>query len=182
MTCAMPLGRYRLAVAATAVLAGCSDNQCVLAPKGPGAVELASLRLRNRRAFARRPLRRPGDAWFSESRAMLNLVAVLSGPIVWALHFFSLYLIEALACTVVGTSAGTRVRTNGAVITALALAVLLGLAVRHRRGFRRRSHGTANSADALERCAALLAVLSLVAVLWAYVPLFVFPACVPGGT
>jgi hypothetical protein len=116
----------------------------------------------------------------TQPRTMLHLIAVLSGPIVWALHFFSLYLIEALACTVAGTSAGTQVRTSGAVITALALAVLLGLAVRHRRGFRR-SHGTANAADALERYAALLAVLSLVAVLWASIPLFVFPACVPGG-
>jgi uncharacterized membrane-anchored protein len=116
----------------------------------------------------------------TQPRSMLDLIAVLSGPIVWSLHFFSLYLLEALGCTVAGTSAGGYVRTSGAVITAVALAALLGLAMYHRRGFRRRSHGTGNEADALERYAALLAVLSLVAVLWASIPLFVFPACVPG--
>ena len=115
----------------------------------------------------------------TQPRTMLDLIAVLSGPIVWALHFFSLYLIEALGCTVAGTTAGTHVRTSGAVITVVALAALLGLTMYHRRGFRRRSHGTA--ADALERYAALLAALSLVGVLWASIPLFVFPACVPAG-
>jgi hypothetical protein len=73
----------------------------------------------------------------------------------------------------------TQARTNGAVITALAL--LLGLAVRHRRVFRRRSHGTANSADALERYAAMLAVLSFVAVLWASIPLSCFPPAPDGA-
>jgi hypothetical protein len=34
MTRATPLRGYPLAMAATAVLAGCSDNQSVLAPKG----------------------------------------------------------------------------------------------------------------------------------------------------
>ncbi len=43
MTIGTPLRRYQVAVAATAVLAGCGGNQSVLAPKGPGAVELAQL-------------------------------------------------------------------------------------------------------------------------------------------
>lgn len=117
----------------------------------------------------------------TQPRAMNDLLLVLSAPIVWALHFFALYLIEALWCTAAGPSAGSHVRTIGAVITAIALAVLLGLALHHRRGFRLRSHETAGVSDELARYAALLAVPSTIAVLWASIPLFVFPACVPAS-
>jgi hypothetical protein len=107
----------------------------------------------------------------------LHLVKALAGPIVWAAHFFFLYLTEAFACTGQGSSTAA-VRWIGIAATLVALAVLalfsIGLA-----GVRHQTETAAT--DSALGIAVPLAVLSMVAIIWTSIPLFLFPACVPGS-
>jgi hypothetical protein len=110
----------------------------------------------------------------SGSRPLTDLLFAFAGPIVWAGHFFGVYLTEALLCPTEGSATQATVRSIGGVLTVLALAVLLAFAIRHRRD------------DPTGRSAALffafpLTLLSVLAVLWTSLPLWVLPACAPGG-
>lgn len=101
--------------------------------------------------------------------SLTHLLIALTGPIVWAAHFFILYLAEAFAC---GAGA-TAIRWIGAMATIGALAVLAVW------GGRRGAHTSdvQPSADVGLSIALPLALLSIVAILWSAMPLFLLPAC-----
>ena len=113
-------------------------------------------------------------------RPMSDLLLALTGPIVWAGHFFGLYLTEALLCSAPGPATGAQVRWIGAGLTAIALAGLVAFALRHRHDFHLFA-GDATGASAALSFAGPLTIVSILAVLWTSIPLFLHPACAPGG-
>ena len=113
-------------------------------------------------------------------RATSDLLLALTGPIVWAGHFFGLYLTEALLCSAPGPATGGQVRWIGAGLTAIALAGLVAFALRHRHDFHLFA-GDATGASAALSFAGPLTIVSILAVLWTSIPLFLLPACSSGS-
>jgi hypothetical protein len=113
-------------------------------------------------------------------RPVSDLLLASFGPIVWAGHFFGLYLTEALLCSAPGPVTGGQVRWIGAGLTVVALAVLVVFAVRSRGAFGF-SDDRRTRAGALSSFAGPLTVVSMLAVFWTSLPLFLLPACTPGG-
>ncbi len=113
----------------------------------------------------------------TQPRPMSDLVLALTGPIVWAAHFFFLYLAEAFLCSGQIPATGMAVRATGAAATVVALTALVLFALRSRTAGRSGS-GSAQTGTALG-FAVPLALLSMVAVLWSSVPLLLLPACAP---
>jgi hypothetical protein len=108
------------------------------------------------------------------TRPLTDLLLALAGPIVWAGHFFAVYLTEALLCPAQGSATHAIVRSIGGVLTTLALAALIAFARRNLRDHR--AGGSAELFFALP-----LTLLSVLAVLWTSLPLLALPACAPGG-
>ena len=107
--------------------------------------------------------------------SVIDLVKPLTGPIVWAAHFFFLYLTEAFACA--GSSLPAEaVRWSGLVATTTALAAL---ALYLARLYPFRQQDRTAQAEAAFIFGAPLALLSMVAILWTAMPLLLFPACAP---
>ncbi len=105
--------------------------------------------------------------------SVIDLVKVLIGPIVWAAHFFFLYLTEAFACA--GSNSLTdAMRWSGLAATLAALAVLALYFTRVRP--LRHQDRTARAEPAFN-FGAPLALLSMVATLWTAIPLLLLPAC-----
>ena len=65
-------------------------------------------------------------------RPMSDLLLAFTGPLVWAGHFFGLYLTEALLCSTSASAATIQIRWIGAGLTVIALAALIAFAVRAR--------------------------------------------------
>jgi hypothetical protein len=105
------------------------------------------------------------------ARPFSDLLVALFGPLVWSLHFFGLYLAQALLCTTL-EAATAPVRATGAGLTIAALLALSVFAVRERRN----SQAITGQLRALAFAGPLTA-LSILAVLWTAVPLFLLPAC-----
>jgi len=100
-------------------------------------------------------------------RPISDLLFGMAGPIVWAIHFFGLYLAEAFLCPP-AVSPGTEiVRTFAVILTVLALAVLIWLRVNARP-----------PAGALAFKRPLIDI-SFVAVLWTSIPIVLIEACRP---
>jgi hypothetical protein len=115
-------------------------------------------------------------------RPMRDLLVALFGPIVWAAHFFALYLIQAFTCTAVGPSHVTQVRLLGGGLTLVAIAALLAFAAWHSRDFRLvESPAPADPRPQLW-FAGPLTLVSALAVAWTAFPLFLLPACTAGNS
>ena len=112
----------------------------------------------------------------AEPRPVSDLLTASAGPIVWAGHFFAVYLTEALLCPAQGSPTPATVRSIGTALTVLALAGILAFAIRHRRNDR-----VAGPSAALG-FALPLTFLSGLAVVWTSLPLLLLPACAPGGS
>ena len=110
---------------------------------------------------------------------MSSFLWALAGPIVWFVHFVGLYLAEAFLCIAPGPATGTNLRVAGAGLTLLVLTTLLASFIRGAHVARQRQHATA--AGAQFPFAGPLTLLSILAVLWTSVPMFLLPACVPGS-
>lgn len=111
----------------------------------------------------------------SQTRPMTDLLLAFAGPLLWAGHFFSLYLTEALLCTAQGAATQTTLRTIGGALTVCAVAAMLALARRQRHDL------SVPGRSAALPFAVPLTLLSALAVLWTSLPLFLLPACTPGG-
>jgi hypothetical protein len=111
----------------------------------------------------------------AQPHSMRAIIGALAGPIVWAGHFFFLYLMEAFACTSQGASA-SAVRGTGIAATAAALGVLALLSLRSARVSHEPEAVRPESTFAF---AGALTLLSMVAIVWTSAPLFLLPACVP---
>ena len=96
-------------------------------------------------------------------QALLALV----GPLIWAAHFFSVYLAEAVLCSP-SVSAENSVQVAGGILTAIAVIALLW----SRRISRQR---------AWSRFARPLIDLSIVAVMLTTIPLLMIGACRSAG-
>ena len=109
-----------------------------------------------------------------------NLLWALAGPFVWFAHFVSLYLAEAFLCVAPGPYTATNLRVIGVILTLLALTALLVA-----------SFASAYVIAAGRTCrwplphnspfAGPLTLLSILAVLWTSVPMFLLPACGPAA-
>jgi len=110
-----------------------------------------------------------------------DLLLALTGPIVWAGHFFGVYLTEALLCTATGPATGAPVRPIAAGLTVIALAALVAFAFRHRHSFHLSAGDNTGMSAPLSAFAGPLTIVSILAVLWTSIPLFLLPACAPGG-
>ena len=62
-----------------------------------------------------------GRRMSAHPRSMSDLLLALTGPIVWAGHFFGVYLTEALLCSTPDPAIGAQVRWIGAGLTVIAL-------------------------------------------------------------
>jgi hypothetical protein len=111
----------------------------------------------------------------SETRPVTDLLIAFAGPIVWAGHFFGLYLTDALLCPAQAWGPQATVRFVGAALTVFALAVVVAFAIRQR------GKGAAARDPAALFFALPLTLLSVLAIFWTSVPLFLLPACAPGG-
>jgi hypothetical protein len=104
---------------------------------------------------------------------MTDLMFVLAGPIVWAAHFFAVYLTQALLCPTQGPATHVPVVSAGA-LSVLALVAMLVIAMRqHGDGSLRRRHTLLFALP--------LTLLAALAVVWTTLPIFVLPTCAPGG-
>jgi hypothetical protein len=112
----------------------------------------------------------------SDTRPVTDLLFAFAGPIVWAGHFFGVYLTEALLCSGQVSITHATVRSIGAGLTVSALAAMLIFAMRHRRNCR------AADPSAALGFALPLTLLSALAVVWTSLPLWLVPACTPGGS
>lgn len=128
-----------------------------------------------------------------DRQARLAIVVLLAGPVIWALHFFVVYLVAEAGCT--GAGAGLRFLDPPVPVaftlaaTALAAPACLACAWwayrRWRAGTRtveegaRRSAGVEDeqSTAALEFAGLLLAVLSFISVLMVGLPAIVLSPC-----
>ena len=113
----------------------------------------------------------------AQPRSVFELMKALAGPIVWAAHFFLLYLVEAFACTGQGASA-SAVHSIGIAATATALGVLALLSLRTNRALHAPGEGAAQN-QPLSTFARPLILLSTVAILWTSAALLLLPACAP---
>jgi hypothetical protein len=104
-------------------------------------------------------------------RPVTDLLLALAGAIVWAAHFFGVYLAQALLCAHRNPTIQTPVSLVGALLTVLALAAMFAFAIRQHRG----------ASDAALFFALPLTAVSAVGVVWTSLPLFLLPACAQGG-
>jgi hypothetical protein len=99
--------------------------------------------------------------------SMIDFVKALAGPIVWAGHFFFLYLTEAFAGA--GGSPAAAVRWSGIGATLVALAALALFSMRSSVVYGR---GNSALAEPAFPFAKPLIFLSMIAVVWSSLPLF----------
>ena len=101
-----------------------------------------------------------------------DFVLCLFGPIVWAMHFFTMYGAEALACT---RSPDQGLRLPAALATAAALASLTAFLIWQ---IRRRPHRVAaDSVRFLSEVGIALAAMSMLAVFAVAWPVLHLPIC-----
>lgn len=105
-------------------------------------------------------------------RPMLDLFFAMAGPIVWAVHFFGLYLAESFLCPPAPSAASAIVLPLAAVLTVIALAVLFWLRFKARTP----ADVSGGTSGALSFKRPLIDI-SIVAVLWTSIPLFLIEAC-----
>ena len=105
-------------------------------------------------------------------RSMFDLLFALAGPIVWAIHFFGLYLAEAFLCPPALSAASAIIRPFTVVLTVIALMMLVWLRVNARAP----AEMPSGASDALffERP---LVDISIVAVVWTSIPVFLVDSC-----
>lgn len=101
---------------------------------------------------------------------------VLSGPTIWAVHFFSIYLVEALLC-IGERPSGTVMTAATSTLTGAALLALLGI-VAYRCSFSEiRMNTIRNEKGFLAVLTLMLIALSALAVIWVAMPGFWLSVC-----
>ena len=108
----------------------------------------------------------------SPPRPMFDLLFALAGPIVWAIHFFGLYLAEAFLCPPVLSTASVIIRPFAVALTVMALVLLVWFRLNMRAPTERPS----GASDALSFKRPLVD-LSIVAVVWTSIPLLLVEPC-----
>ncbi|WP_274426426.1 hypothetical protein [Chelativorans sp. YIM 93263] len=116
-----------------------------------------------------------------------SLVGMVAGPLVWGAHFLTCYIAIAVACAFEFETGGPgewgTVKTILLAVTGIALALIavLILLAWHRwmqaGGFEKPRDSTQARHQFMAVGGLLLCFLSVVAVIYAAVPLFFLPAC-----
>ena len=114
-----------------------------------------------------------------------RLTAVITGPILWAVHFVFVYVAVSLACAGgLDSPAVAGMPWVNLILIGFSLLILGVMAVRSLRllrGLRRLTEETEDEEDRGElfrgALALLLYLLSFVAVVWVSLPLFVIAPC-----
>lgn len=108
----------------------------------------------------------------ARSRPLSDLLLAIAGPVIWAGHFFGLYLSEAVLCAAPGSLTEMLTRSIGVGLTIVALAMLAALTAMPAGRDSSRAHFA---------FARPLSMLSMLAVLWTFIPMTLLPACMPVG-
>jgi hypothetical protein len=107
-----------------------------------------------------------------------DFALLLSGPLVWAAHFFSMYGAEAVICT--GPDAASRGEQLLPVATALTAAAMAGLiGILGRRFAVSRRARRATKSLFWRDAPTALAALAMLGVLWVALPALLLPVCWP---
>ncbi len=93
---------------------------------------------------------------------------VLVGPVIWAVHFFAVYLAEAILCSLNDPYYATIVRALGLLLSLIATSLLIWVRVRWPR-------------DIWPSVSRPLIDLSIVAIVLSSIPLLVLRACQSAG-
>ena len=101
---------------------------------------------------------------------------ILSGPAIWAVHFFSIYLVEALLCTATMPSGAVMTAATW-TITGVALLALLGIVAYRRSPLGIRMNTTRDEKGFLAVLTLMLIGLSALAVVWVAMPGFWLSVC-----
>jgi hypothetical protein len=109
------------------------------------------------------------------ARPLTDFAIVLTGPIVWAAHFFVLYGAESLVCTQ-AASPSQALQWINIVATAAALGTLAVLLVRQHRS---RWHKKDDASAFLRNASIWLALLSTGAIFGATLSAWRVAACLP---
>jgi hypothetical protein len=103
---------------------------------------------------------------------MFDLLFAMAGPMVWAVHFFGLYLAESFLCPPALSAAGAIIRPFEGVLTVTALMVLVWLRVTARAP----AETSRDASNPLSFQRPLIDV-SIVAVVWTSIPLGLIGSC-----
>ncbi len=98
------------------------------------------------------------------ANASREALLILVGPIVWAAHFFAVYLAEAILCSLDGSGYAHTVRVVGLLLSFVAASVLACIRLRARR-------------DIWPSVSRPLIDLSIVAIILTSIPLLMMHAC-----
>jgi formate hydrogenlyase subunit 3/multisubunit Na+/H+ antiporter MnhD subunit len=112
-----------------------------------------------------------------KAKSFSEFLWVLSGPVIWTVHFFSIYITESLICTRPDPSVGVM-WVAALLLTIAALALLGAVIVLQRRTFTKPGKNTeGEDRDFLPWLTLLLSMVSALAVIWVTVPVFMLPVC-----
>jgi hypothetical protein len=114
-------------------------------------------------------------------RSIKGLAFVLTGPVIWAAHFFALYATEGFLCGGGPWAAADAIRPISLTLTVIALAVLcIFVSWQALQGLRTK---LATSIDAYiyRKISIGLAAIALLAVMWGALPALLLPTCMPAA-
>jgi hypothetical protein len=104
----------------------------------------------------------------AEANANREALLILIGPLVWAAHFFAVYLAEAILCSLDDPGYGTIVRALGLALSIVAVSFLIWMRFRSLR-------------DIWPSISRPLIDLSIVAIVLSSIPLLLLRACHSAG-
>jgi hypothetical protein len=102
------------------------------------------------------------------AHASRGALLILIGPLVWTMHFFAVYLAEAILCSLNDPYYATIVRALGLLLSLIATSLLIWVRVRWPR-------------DIWPSVSRPLIDLSIVAIVLSSIPLLVLRACQSAG-
>jgi hypothetical protein len=99
------------------------------------------------------------------------LMLTTAAPVVWALHLFALYAVQALTCSHAQLLDEAMLPTASVILTVAAMLLLLSYA----------AWLVLQPSLPLRHVAAALVALSMLAVIWSAAPAVLLPACAPAS-
>jgi hypothetical protein len=93
--------------------------------------------------------------------------------IIWAAHFFAVYLLVAAQCSPAGMAAGPPRRWMLGALSLLAIGACVALLWRARRAL----HDAGNETSLLDWAVAASAVLATSAIAWTSIPMLIIDGC-----
>lgn len=111
------------------------------------------------------------------TKPVTDFVFALTPLIVWSLHFFAVYIAEALICTA-SRPLQSNMHAATIILTLLALAALTLILFSQRKWIGRiRTNTLFIETDFLPLVTVALSLISAIAILWVAIPSFFLPVC-----